>query len=343
MEGIRLAVSVTDTGIGIPGDALPRLFHEFSQVDGSISRRFGGSGLGLAISRRLVECMGGAMTVESVPGEGSTFRFNVLLKHAPVEVIVDPPRPARDASRPLHVLLVEDNATNRLVASRMLEHMGHQVDAVTDGCEALQAVKSAAYDVILLDLMMPEMDGLTATRAIRREPAPVGLTPIIGLSASAESGKAAECRAAGMNDFVGKPVNAARLADAIAAVMANEASAPLLDERILDGLARDIGPDGVEEVVHLFLAEAPRMAGRLEQAFTERGRTLLREVHTLASAARSVGLMQLGQAAADIEQSMASEEPGPERLAGLLDLVHPSVARLASWTETQRETVAAAI
>ncbi len=341
-DGIRLAVAVTDTGIGIPSDALPRLFHEFSQVDGSISRRFGGSGLGLAISRRLVELMGGSMTVESVPGEGSTFRFDVLLKHAPAEVVADVPRPSRDASRRLRVLLVEDNDTNRLVASRMLERMGHRVDAVTDGCQALQAVKSVPYDVILLDLMMPEMDGLTATRAIRREPAPVGLTPIIGLSASAESGKAAECRAAGMNDFVGKPVNAARLAAAIEAVVATE-DTPLFDERVLEGLANDIGPDGVVEVVLLFLTEAPRMTERLEQACTGRSRTLLREVHTLASAARSVGLMQLGQAAADIEQCMAREEPGLERLTGLLDLLHPSVARLASWEESQRETVAAAI
>jgi hypothetical protein len=132
-----LAVSVSDTGIGIPDEALPRLFHEFSQVDGSISRRFGGSGLGLAISRRLVERMGGSMTVESVPSAGSKFRFGILLREAPASPPGDDSRRTvvSGEQRRLRILLVEDNGTNRLVATRMLERMGHCVDAVVDGYE----------------------------------------------------------------------------------------------------------------------------------------------------------------------------------------------------------------
>jgi CheY-like chemotaxis protein len=205
---VRLAVSVSDTGIGIPDEALPRLFHEFSQVDGSISRRFGGSGLGLAISRRLVERMGGSMTVESVPSEGSKFRFGILLREAPASPPGDDSRRTvvSGEQRRLRILLVEDNGTNRLVATRMLERMGHCVDAVVDGYEAVQTARSMPHDLILMDVMMPGMDGLTATRQIRAGAGSGAKTPIIGLTANAESGKAAECRAAGMDSVVTKPV-----------------------------------------------------------------------------------------------------------------------------------------
>ena len=119
----------------------------------------------------------------------------------------------------LRILLVEDNGTNRLVATRMVERMGHRVDAVADGAEAVRAVRSIPYDLVLMDVMMPEMDGLTATRLIRAEPGPVGRTPIIGLTANAEPSKEAACHDAGMDGFVSKPVTAERLATAIQAVM----------------------------------------------------------------------------------------------------------------------------
>ncbi len=278
---MRLVVAVSDTGIGIPADAMKLLFREFSQVDGSISRRFGGSGLGLAISRRLVERMAGSMTVDSEPGRGSTFRFEILLKDAPMEsprVADQKPSGRCEPLRRLRILLVEDNGTNRLVATRMVERMGHRVDAVADGAEAVEAVRSIPYDLILMDVMMPQMDGLTATRVIRAEHGPVGRTPIIGLTANADRGNEAACREAGMNGFVAKPVTAERLADAIAAAMAAAGSDaappdmwPLLDDTVLERLAGDIGEDGVVEVVRLFLAEAPRMVDRLEQGVAQSG------------------------------------------------------------------------
>jgi CheY-like chemotaxis protein/HPt (histidine-containing phosphotransfer) domain-containing protein len=338
--GIRLTVAVADTGIGIAGEALPRLFREFSQVDGSISRRFGGSGLGLAISRRLVERMGGSLAVDSVLGEGSTFHFDVLLRAAPAGTRSADARPrASGRWRRLHILLAEDNATNCLVASRMLERMGHRVDTAANGREAVQAVRSIPYDLVLMDVMMPEMDGLAATRLIRAEPEPVGATPIIGLTAKADSGSETECRVAGMNGFVSKPVNAERLEQAMMAAAAQ--AWPLLDERVLRRLADDIGDDGVLEVVRLFIAESPAMIQRLERACTTGGRPLLREVHTLASAARSVGLLRAGHCAGDIEHAMAEASPDPERLADLLEVLRAGVERLADWAEQPHMAAAA--
>ncbi|MEJ0015755.1 MAG: ATP-binding protein [Acetobacteraceae bacterium] len=343
---VRLTVAIGDTGIGIPAEALPHLFDEFSQVDGSISRRFGGSGLGLAISRRLVERMGGSVSVQSVVGEGSTFRFDILLKEAPMEVsesgeeatVANPP-----LSR-LRILLAEDNGTNRLVASRMIERMGHRVDAVADGTEAVQAVRSIPYDVVLMDLMMPEMDGLTATKLIRAEPGPVGRTPIIGLTANAEQGREAACRDAGMNAFVSKPAPFEQLAAAIQAVaaaggqpVAAACARPLLDARVLGLLAEDIGQDGALDVVRLFLTEVPRMIDRLEQALVARGSALLREVHTLASASRSVGLLRLGHEAAEIEEALADGDAAADRSGSLPDLMQASVRRLAEWEAAQEE------
>jgi CheY-like chemotaxis protein len=342
---VRLAVSVSDTGIGIPDEALPRLFHEFSQVDGSISRRFGGSGLGLAISRRLVERMGGSMTVESVPSEGSTFRFGILLREAPASPPGDDSRRTvvSGEQRRLRILLVEDNGTNRLVATRMLERMGHCVDAVVDGYEAVQTARSMPHDLILMDVMMPGMDGLTATRQIRAGAGSGAKTPIIGLTANAESGKAAECRAAGMDGVVTKPVTAERLADAMRMVVvdggappdATPQTWPLFDDHVLSVLAEDIGDDGALDVAHLFLAEAPRMEQRLEQSCAGSVGALLREVHTLASCARSVGLLRVGYLAGEIERAMANAEPEPERLAALRLVLRESVARLAVWTNAR--------
>ena len=166
---VRLLFSVADTGIGIAPEAIDRMFQEFTQVDGSISRRFGGSGLGLAISRRLAELMGGSLAVESEPNVGSTFRFAVTLKLAEPALPALTPEAAVEpkATEPLHILLAEDNPTNRLVAARLLDRLGHRVDSVGNGLDAIAALERTRYDLILMDVMMPEMDGLTATRCIR--------------------------------------------------------------------------------------------------------------------------------------------------------------------------------
>lgn len=224
-ETVRLEVAVRDSGIGIPLAAQVRLFQEFSQVDSSVSRRFGGSGLGLAISRRLVERMGGSISVTSTPGEGSTFRFDLTLRAG--EAGAEPPAEPSPVAVPrgLRVLLVEDNATNRLVITRMLERMGVCVTGVGEGAAAVAALREASFDLVFMDVMMPGMDGLQTTREIRAlgETAGgrvAGRVPIIGLSAAAMRADEEAALAAGMDGFTAKPVRSAALAAAITRVLA---------------------------------------------------------------------------------------------------------------------------
>jgi signal transduction histidine kinase/CheY-like chemotaxis protein len=234
---LRLGFAVRDTGIGIPPEAQPGLFTAFRQGDSSTSRRFGGTGLGLAISRELVERMGGAIAVESAPGAGSTFRFDVRLRAAgePAERGRAPgpdgpaPAAAADDARPpprLRILVAEDNGTNRLVLTHRLEQLGHRVDAVSDGREALEAVQERPYDLIVMDMMMPGMDGLEATRAIRALPAQAAArVPIIGLTAAAMPEDEAACLAAGMTGYERKPIGTDRLRAVVAAAAAARAEA----------------------------------------------------------------------------------------------------------------------
>jgi signal transduction histidine kinase/ActR/RegA family two-component response regulator len=219
--GIRLMFEVTDTGIGIPPDKIDQLFRQFSQVDSSVSRQYGGTGLGLAICRRLVARMEGEITVESQPGRGSVFRFNVCLQPASAEACrgpVVPPIETANQSR-YRILVAEDNGTNRLVVTRMLERREHRVDSVSNGLEAVEAIRSVPYDLVLMDMMMPEMDGLTATAAIRALDGPESRVPIIGLTANVLASDEDACRRAGMDGFLTKPVTADRLLAAIDLVM----------------------------------------------------------------------------------------------------------------------------
>ena len=225
---VRLSFTITDTGIGIPADKIGQLFSKFTQVDSSISRQFGGTGLGLAISRRIVEQMGGTIGVESELGRGSRFRFDVHLH--PADEDAEPmPDLTMTAAGPVgnaRILLAEDNGTNRLVVTRMLERMGHRVDSVSNGREAVEAVRSFPYDIVLMDMMMPEMDGIAATQAIRALPGGAAHVPVVGLTANVLTTDEQACRAAGMNAFLTKPVTSDRLRETLASTIPSQAAAP---------------------------------------------------------------------------------------------------------------------
>jgi len=206
----ELRVTVTDTGIGIPTDRLGRLFLEFSQVDDSTSRRFGGSGLGLAICRRLVELMGGRIGVESTADQGSMFWFEV-----PAPVVPEPASAAAELASGAaaggagaqRILLAEDSAPIQLLVTSVLEAAGHQVDVVGNGAEAVRAAAAATYDLVLMDVQMPVMDGLAATKEIRTSEAGGLHVPIVALTANATSGELERCQLAGMDVFLTKPID----------------------------------------------------------------------------------------------------------------------------------------
>ena len=209
-EWVRIRFEVQDTGIGIPPEIVPRLFSAFEQADNSTSRKYGGTGLGLAITRRLAELMGGEAGVESIPGNGSTFWFTVCLKKkegqgalAPA-VITDAERLVRQHYQGRRLLIVDDEPVNLEVAQLFLEGSGLVVDTAEDGLEAIRRVQETSYSLILMDMQMPRLDGLEATRQIRDLPA-LRQIPILAMTANAFAEDKARCLASGMNDFLVKP------------------------------------------------------------------------------------------------------------------------------------------
>jgi len=223
-----LRIEVTDTGIGIAADKIDLVFEKFRQAQSSTTRRFGGTGLGLSICRQLVTLMGGRIWLESREGEGSTFFVEIPLERSADAVATSglAERAPDEVRLPLHILGVDDNPTNRMVLEAILEPMGFKVDLRDDGAAALEAWRSTAYDLILMDVQMPVLDGVAATVGIRAEEAASGRrrTPIIALTANAMTHQLAEYRDAGMDDCVAKPIRIPDLLAAIDRVTAGEAS-----------------------------------------------------------------------------------------------------------------------
>jgi signal transduction histidine kinase/CheY-like chemotaxis protein len=215
-----IVVAVRDTGIGIPTDALRTLFDKFTQADSSTTRRYGGSGLGLAICRELMQLMDGAIEVESEQGGGTTFRLRLSLPRTDAPETAAPPAPADPvaATPPAapRVLLVEDDRVGRLVGTSMLRKLGAEVDTAESGTDAVEQAAATRFDLILMDIQMPGMDGLAATRAIRGGDGPNARTRIVALSANAFSDDVARSLEAGMDDHASKPVARETLARLLA-------------------------------------------------------------------------------------------------------------------------------
>ena len=221
-DGLRLVIA--DTGIGMAAEKLPLLFQKFQQLDASTTRRFGGTGLGLSICQELTEKMGGAIWATSVEGQGATFHVELPLprvaaaeQEAPAEY-----EPAEGEERLVRVLAAEDNPTNQLVLSTILEIFGVDLHMVDNGRKAVEAWAVGDYDVILMDIQMPEMDGITAAREIRKAEAAEGRarTPIVAVSANAMAHQVEEYLAVGMDGHVAKPIELNKLQNALERALA---------------------------------------------------------------------------------------------------------------------------
>ncbi|MCJ2068427.1 PAS domain-containing protein [Methylobacterium sp. J-030] len=328
--GDVIRFAVTDTGIGIAPAQQDRLFKRFSQVDGSISRRFGGTGLGLAISRHLVTLMGGEIGVESREGQGSTFWFRLTLPRSAGAAAGHAAREAREGARPRaqaataqraaaqsRLLLVEDVPLNQELACAVLESQGYAVAVAGDGAEAITAVAAAAadgrpYDLVLMDVQMPRVDGLTATRRIRALAPPACDIPIVAMTANVLPAQIEELRAAGMDDYVGKPFRRADLFATISRWSAPGARRParaeeprraaqvdaaILDAAVLTEMEANFGAARVGALLDLLANE---LAERFRPSETDRLQ-IAHDAHALVAAAGLLGFVGLSSLCREVE------------------------------------------
>lgn len=322
----RLRFEVTDTGIGMTAEQLAIVFESFRQASSDTTRKYGGTGLGLSISKQLVELFGGRIDVESTPGEGSTFGFEIELavgtgQRKPETSAAE----AAETLRGMRILVAEDNYFNQVVAIETLEMLIPDVvvHAVENGQEALNRVKSEPYDVVLMDVTMPVMDGLEATRAIRELPGPAGLVPIIAFTASVTNKEVKKCLSTGMNACVPKPFKDAELLGALLAVKTSNGQTPSVGEgeentpenpeagssepngapqlAFLEQLTGG-NPARMRKYIGLYLDSAAAALPNIEAALALADRDALRRaVHTLKPQLRMIGLSDTADLAQLVE------------------------------------------
>ena len=332
---------VVDTGIGIPPSQQHRLFERFSQVDRSIARRFGGTGLGLAICKKLVELMGGTIGVDSQAGTGSTFWFAVTLpRQAEIPPAATEAEPA--ASRAGRILVVDDIELNQRLAVALLEAAGHTVDIVDDGALAVAAVACNAYDLVLMDVQMPGMDGVTATQAIRAASGRRGKVPIVAMTADVFPDQVRAFRDAGMDDHIGKPLSRIQLQRTVARWIASSPDAPLpvvapaaapdptspFDGSAYLDLVAHLGPERLDDVLTRFAVSlAQRFAGGEARAATVR--RWKADAHVVQSVAGMLGLADLAQQCRAFEAAAPGSDEQAERLAAVRRARDAAIDRIA--------------
>ncbi|ONG48225.1 hypothetical protein BKE38_22085 [Pseudoroseomonas deserti] len=365
IPGPGLRLEVEDTGPGVPAEQRHLLFRDFVQLatPGAPSQEFGiGTGLGLSIAAQLAELMGGRIGCDSEPGRGATFWVELPLPAAPLPAAEPGLAPAlsgpattaaaeapRGAPVPLQILVVDDVPANRLVARAMLTSAGHHVTCVEDGAVALAAVQQGSFDLVLMDLQMPVMDGLEATRRIRALPAPRNRVPVLAVTASAMPEQVEACRAAGMDGHLAKPIDRdtllrmvrqyaelqARPAGDAAGLQDASASLALLDAAAGEALIADLGP-AAQAVLVEFVAELERGRDSLGALLAHPDVVQIRATtHRLLGVARTMGARRLARALEDIQRSLAQgHAPGPalERARAALEETLPA---LRAWVRRQ--------
>ena len=326
-QAVCLHFSVTDSGIGIPLDKQQLIFEAFAQADTSTTRKYGGTGLGLSISARLVRLMSGKIWVESEANRGSVFhftaRFGLQGQHANKEHLQgggsdsDLPgsrRAVREGRRPLRILLVEDNAINQILAQRMIRKRGDKLVVTNNGREALAALESEKFDLILMDIQMPEMSGLEVTAEIRRKEKDTGEhIPIVATTASAMKEDRERCVEAGMDAYISKPIEREILFETIDRLTGHAQKAghgealarsndPVFDAgAVLDSLEGD--SELMREIAGIFLAQFPKQMEKIRAAVSNRDPKLLeRAAHALKGTAANLLAQGVVEAAAKLEE-----------------------------------------
>jgi len=317
-QTVELHFSVADSGIGVPPDKTIAIFERFIQADTSTTRKYGGTGLGLAICKELVRLMGGRIWLESRQEGGSIFHFTVCLGLANPTELESRELPTARQAKPaaeLNVLLAEDNLVNQKLAAWILEKRGHRVTVVSNGRGAVAALQQRVFDLVLMDIQMPEMDGLAATRAIRKMGHAELNTaiPIIAMTAHALKEDRERCLAAGMNDYIAKPIQVAQLIAVVEQFQprhGNLSSPAVLDRA---GTLNRLEDDRqlYRELCQVFVAELPRQLGILKDAIALQDFSIAeRQAHSLRGAAATIGALACNSAAFELEGAARQAESG---------------------------------
>ena len=355
-QDVELLFEVEDTGIGIDPDVVGTLFQPFHQVDSSSARRFEGSGLGLAISKNLADLMDARLDVNSAPGMGSCFGLRIRLGRGDPDTWSAQSSErkwiplASDPATPCHVLLVEDNAINQELAVSLLNRFGAQVTTARHGQEAVDAVAKEDFNLVLMDIQMPGMDGYEATRAIRRLPRG-RMIPIVAMTANALPGDRERCLEAGMDDYIPKPIEPQRLQQALAhwcglespssdqsepkSEFAGLQQAGIDTERALGLLMQD--RTLYRRLLIRFVDERTELPRQLDNAWQQGDRAnVLNQVHALKSLAGSLGMGELEQACAELEEKLKNGGGSEADLDNLGGHLREAITLVRAWLYQER-------